>query len=85
MFRLDRLFPPSASRTPRRGQTRAGGRAIPGARDAQTRPARASRFAPRGRSVPEIVKRSVSLVWAISQWNVINGKYSPHQFLPDPE
>ena len=26
---------------------------------------------------PEIVKRNVSLVWAISQWNVVSGKDSP--------
>ena len=26
---------------------------------------------------PDCKKRNVSLVWAISQWNVVNGKYLP--------
>jgi hypothetical protein len=32
---------------------------------------------------PEIVKINVSLVWAISQWNVVGGKYAPIDGLLD--
>jgi hypothetical protein len=31
--------------------------------------------------VPEIVKINVSRVWAISRWNMLNGKYSPRHAL----